>query len=277
MSQRILLIEDDEVLSEMYNFRFTKAGYQMVLARDGEMGIKLADEQDFDLILSDIFMPKIDGYQVLEKLRKNKKTSHTKIYMLSNLGQDAEIQKALDLGADGYLIKSRYTPSQLLLKIDEIFHGNTTEHLRKAKKNPVRVKKEIINDGQMPKGKILLIEDEEALIGMYSLRLRQAGYSVETAKNGAWGINKISKKEYDLIVLDMIMPAMNGYEALKKIRNNPSTKNIPILFLSNSAQEKDIVEAKAAGATSYLLKASITPTKLIDELERIMSIKSAKN
>jgi CheY-like chemotaxis protein len=272
MSKKILLIEDDEVLSEMYRFRFAKDGYEMILAHDGEAGVKLAEEGGFDLILSDVFMPKMDGYQVLETLKKNKKTAAKKIYMLSNLGQDAEIQKAVDLGADGYLIKSHYTPSQLVAKVEDILGGKTVGDVKpeQRKKAMGRKKTGAGQNGEFARGSILLIEDEEALINMYRFRLEKEGYQVEVAENGAWGIKKAARGKFDLIILDMVMPAMNGYEALKKIRAGVATKDIPVLLLSNSAQEKDIEKAKQAGATVYLLKSLITPARLLAEVRKMI-------
>ncbi len=272
MSKKILLIEDDEVLSEMYRFRFAKDGYETILASDGETGVGLAEQGGFDLILCDVFMPKMDGYQVLERLKKNEKTAKLKIYVLSNLGQDAEIQKAVDLGADGYLIKSHYTPSQLVMKIEDILSGKTVGDVKPEQRRRAAEKKAVNNgqNGQAGKGRILLIEDEEALINMYRFRLEKEGYRVEVAGNGAWGVNKVGKGKFDVIILDMVMPAMNGYEALKKIRSDSATKDIPVLLLSNSAQEKDIEKAKQAGATNYLLKSQTTPAKLLAEVEKMI-------
>jgi len=93
---------------------------------------------------------------------------------------------------------------------------------------------------------------------------------VEIARNGAWGLKLAREKQFDLIVMDMVMPAMSGLELLKKIKAESLHQNIPILVVSNSAQDKDVEEAKNNGATDYLIKSLLTPAKLIKEIKKYL-------
>lgn len=121
MSKKILIIEDEEYLLDMYKMKFESAGYEVIVARDGESGLALAMNEQPDLILLDIVIPKKDGYEVLEELRRDDKIKGLKVYILSNLGQKAEIKKGLDDGADGYFVKATLTPQQLVENVGEIF------------------------------------------------------------------------------------------------------------------------------------------------------------
>lgn len=123
MPKKILIIEDEEYLSEMYKMKFEQEGYKAVIADDGAAGIELAIKIKPDLILLDLVMPKMDGYEVLKRIRQAEEIKDVKVYILSNLGQNEEVDKGFAAGADGYLIKANLTPSQLVKNIEKIFAG----------------------------------------------------------------------------------------------------------------------------------------------------------
>lgn len=123
MGKTILIIEDEEYLADMYKIKFESEGYTVVVAIDGETGIRLAQNIKPDLILLDLVLPRMDGFQVLKELRHDARTKEIIIYILSNLGQDEEIKKGFEEGANGYLIKANLTPAQLMDYVERIFNG----------------------------------------------------------------------------------------------------------------------------------------------------------
>ncbi|MFH1427909.1 MAG: response regulator [Patescibacteria group bacterium] len=268
MPKTILIIEDEEYLADMYKIKFEQEGYQVTIARNGPDGIKLTKSVRPDLVFLDLVLPGMDGYEVLEKLKQDKSTKDIKVYILSNLGQKEEIDRGLAAGAEGYFIKANLTPSQLVANIEKIFSGKAAGIKKKNQKNG---DKKVVAANTKINGKsVLLIEDQKAIVEMYKLRLEKDGYRVEVARNGAWGIKLAKNNKFDIIVMDMVMPAMNGYDAIEILRADNQTKNVPIIILSNSAQDKDIAKAKKLGATSYLLKSKITPSKLVKEIKKII-------
>jgi two-component system alkaline phosphatase synthesis response regulator PhoP len=124
MQQKILIVEDDEYLAELYRYKFEQSGYIVLEARNGQAGFDMAKKQKPDLILLDIVMPVLDGYKTLKLLRKDNETKNMKVFILSNLGQADEIQHAINDGADGYFIKANMTPNQLLLEVRGILRNN---------------------------------------------------------------------------------------------------------------------------------------------------------
>ncbi len=118
--------------------------------------------------------------------------------------------------------------------------------------------------------KILIVEDNDDLIEMYSIKLKEKKYKIQSAQNGIWGLRIAQKKEFNIIIIDISMPEMNGNEMLKEIRKNSKNKHTPIIVLSGSAQEGDIREAKNYGASKYLLKSQVTPSELVKEVEKLM-------
>jgi len=117
---KVLLVEDDNFLVEMYTTKFELEGFKVVTAEDGQKGIEAAGEEKPDIILLDILMPKMDGFSVLEQLKKNPATQDIPVILLTNLGQKEDVKKGFDLGAAGYLIKAHFMPSEVVEKIKKI-------------------------------------------------------------------------------------------------------------------------------------------------------------
>ena len=116
-AKTILLVEDDETLRDMYTLKIEAEGYKLLTAADGEVGLALALSNHPDVILLDIMMPKMDGFAVLTELKKDEALKQTPILMLSNLGQQADVDKGKQLGANDYVVKASMTPTQVVAKI----------------------------------------------------------------------------------------------------------------------------------------------------------------
>ena len=115
---KILVIEDNADLVDMYKFKLEREGYFVDIAKDGEQGLLKATEISPDLILLDILTPNMDGWEVLTAL-KNNTSLKSKVIIVSNLGEQEQVDRAKKLGVDGYLIKANYTPGELVMKIKE--------------------------------------------------------------------------------------------------------------------------------------------------------------
>ena len=120
VKKRVLIIEDDEFLAGIYTTKLDLEGFDVFHAADGEAGIKLAKKAKPDLILLDILMPKMDGFEVLKALKKDPATKDTPTVMLTNLGQKEDVDKGLELGAVDYLLKAHFVPSETVSKIKKI-------------------------------------------------------------------------------------------------------------------------------------------------------------
>jgi len=116
---KILLVEDDANLTEMYTMKFKDESLDYVNAADGVAGLELACAESPAIILLDIMMPKIDGFAVLTELKKDPKLKDIPVIMLSNLGQESDIEKGKELGAVDYIVKATMTPTQVISKIKE--------------------------------------------------------------------------------------------------------------------------------------------------------------
>lgn len=118
-TKKILIVEDDQFLREFYQELLTIEGFLIETAQEGEEAALKIKNGGYDLILLDIMLPKKDGLQILEELKNNPpSTPNGPIVVLTNIGQDATIQKCFDLGATGYMVKSALNPDQVLVEIN---------------------------------------------------------------------------------------------------------------------------------------------------------------
>jgi DNA-binding response OmpR family regulator len=119
----------------------------------------------------------------------------------------------------------------------------------------------------MAKEKVLIVEDDPSISNLYKTKLSGAGYDVSTAENGVIGLQQAEKNSPDIILLDVMMPVMNGFEMLKKLRSNKKFEDTPVIILSNYGEVDQMTEGFTTGATDYLIKAEHTPSDVLGIVE----------
>jgi DNA-binding response OmpR family regulator len=120
MEKSILVVEDDRFLRELMSQKLIREGFKTILAVDGEEGLKKIKEEKPGLVLLDLILPGIDGFEVLTKVKADPEISQTPIIILSNLGQREDVERGMKLGATDYLIKAHFTPGEIIEKIKNI-------------------------------------------------------------------------------------------------------------------------------------------------------------
>lgn len=121
------------------------------------------------------------------------------------------------------------------------------------------------------KTRILIVEDEKMLTEMYATKFEMEGFDVEKAFDGASGLEKARSVKPNIILLDIIMPRIDGFAVLKELRSDADFKKTPIVLLTNLGQEDDIKKGKELGATDYFVKANHTPTDVVQKVRDILS------
>ena len=119
----IAIIEDDQVINQMYRMKFEAAGFEVVSASDGEAGVKVVQRANPDIILLDLQMPNMNGTEALQKIRHQPANANTPVIILTNLGEEeapAELQR---LGIDSYIVKANLTPSQVVARVKETLNS----------------------------------------------------------------------------------------------------------------------------------------------------------
>jgi DNA-binding response OmpR family regulator len=117
IKKKILLAEDDKFICKAYQDGLTRAGFEVVIAHDGEQALSKIKSDKPDLILLDLIMPSKNGFEVMEDLKKNPSMSKAPVVILSNLGQESDVKKSKDLGAVDYLVKSNYSMKEVIEKV----------------------------------------------------------------------------------------------------------------------------------------------------------------
>lgn len=122
---KILLIEDDPFLLSMYVTKFEMENFNVITAQDGDKGLKLAVRETPDIILLDLILPEKDGFEVLKGLMADEKLKNIPVILLTNLSQKEDIDRGLELGANDYLIKAHFTPSEVVEKVKKVLNESS--------------------------------------------------------------------------------------------------------------------------------------------------------
>jgi len=265
---KIIIVEDDPMISEIYQKKFSDSGFEVFLATTGEQALNIAKTEKVDVVMTDLIMPKMDGFQVIENLRNGGYDPNIRIIVTSNLSQKEDRDKAMQLGANGFVAKSEYSPSDLVKEVQRLLN-----QYQQQGKNEIKINaqsEESADNKDAGKRKILMVEDEEIFIDMFGEKLKQDGFVVDSARNGAWGIKEAMNGDYDLFIIDMIMPAMTGDEIIMKLKMEDKTKDIPIIVLSASVEDEMKKKVEAMGIQEFFVKTQVTPSELSDKVEEIL-------
>ncbi|MCK4539893.1 response regulator [Candidatus Parcubacteria bacterium] len=265
---KILIIEDEHSLVDLLSVKLKKEGFDVEFSYDGEAGYKKALEWKPNIILLDIVMPKMDGYEVLEKMKEN--DIKIPVIIISNSGQPVEIEKTRKLGAVDHLIKTEFSPLDVLKKVRACVENGG----KPAADDPdmeVLIPREDSSARKLGV-KVLLVEDDAFLREICSKKLTKEGYTVYEAIDGEQALEGVKQVKPDIILLDIILPAIDGFQILNEIKSNPNEaiSKVPVIMLSNLGQDDDIKKAMDAGADDYLVKAHFTTEEIVSKIKKIM-------
>ncbi|MFA5742442.1 MAG: response regulator [Candidatus Paceibacterota bacterium] len=121
MAKKILIIEDEEIMLNLLEKKLKTAGYDVVTAENGQEGLDILKSQSFDLVLSDIIMPRLGGLEVMEKMSQDPELKKIPIIVISNSGQPVEIDQAKRFGAKDWLVKTEFDPQEVIAKVKKLF------------------------------------------------------------------------------------------------------------------------------------------------------------
>ncbi len=270
MENTILIIEDEVILAEEMRRTLEKNGYRVELGIDGAAGLSLMRDLKPNLVLLDVLLPIKNGFEVMEEILKDPALASIPIIMISNSGQPIELGRARELGVKDFIIKAHFEPRQVLEKVEKFLPRP------KIKKSPGAVKPSLpASSGPQNSEsgvKILVIEDDQLFVEILCRRIIKAGLAVEFALDGARGLEIARSKKISLILLDLILPGMDGFEILKRLKQDPATSAIPVIILSNLGQQSEIQKGRDLGAVDYLVKAHYTPGEVVEKINSTLHL-----
>ncbi|MBN1822798.1 MAG: response regulator [Endomicrobiales bacterium] len=241
--KRILVVDDDEDLTVVIKGHLEKQGYEIHVANSGMDAIKKAVELKPDLITLDLLMPQVDGYFVTKLLKQNPATKDIPIVIVSAI---LEKEKCFRLGISDYLTKP--------------FDSQDLIEAVKRTERQIR--------GEKMKRKVLVVDDDPDIIAVLTLSLTNRDYSVYNAYDGIQAIALAKKEKPDMIILDLMLPSVDGFEVIRNLKKDKETSEIPIIVITGRTIE-DKEKAIQLGAKEYLLK-PFTMRMLYEELDRIL-------
>ena len=243
-AKTILVVDDEENIRRLLSHELIRKGYIVIEASDGLQAIDLARQRQPDLITLDIIMPNVNGYDVVAVLRNDPETSEIPILIVSIIEDTA---KGIRVGASDYVTKP-FQVEEVLQKIS----------------------------GLLQKGaaKVLVADDDRSLVAAIKFELEKRGYTPSVAYSGEEALKSIEEDRPDLIVLDIVMPGMDGYEVMKALKENPGTADIPVVVLTDVEIDGDHVRALSLGASGFVIKSGGLE-KLFEAIENVLSVESS--
>jgi PAS domain S-box-containing protein len=236
----VLVVDDDPATRTFVRFILEEEGYDVLTASSGSEALTQAASEQPDIITLDILMPEIDGFHVLDELKQNPVTADIPVCITSIIEEKA---KGYRLGALDYITKP-FDREDLLEAIAGIL-------------NPEAPAEEV---------RILIAEDDLAIIELVEVTLRSEGYEILTATDGVAALEILRREQPDLVLLDIMIPRLDGYDFIRQAKADPRTTEIPLLVLSVRSLERDINYALRLGADKYLVKASGDTTENLSEM-----------
>jgi PAS domain S-box-containing protein len=246
--QKILVIEDDRDLALLLRRQLESEGFQVLLAGTGEDALWLAKEAQPQLITLDIMLPDIDGFAVLEQLKTNPITSAIPVVIVSVL---AESEKGYALGAVDYVVKP-FVEQELL----DIVH------------------KALSYLGASRPHKLVVADDDPEVLRQMEQALTFQGYEVWTAADGQETLDRAKEIEPDLILVDVAMPMMDGYEVVRRLKEDETTRPIPVIVATDSPTDREREKVRVVGMdiAEYLTK-PLSIEVLIREIKKVIAEK----
>ena len=265
---KILIIDDDVNILRRLDQVLSKAGYETDCYDDPEIALqKLKERKTPALIILDLMMPKMDGFQVLTEIRKDDDLMPVPVIILTSKKLLDEEIKFLEERTSGIFFKDTFDENTFLSRLDRIL-DRIKENKRASIVSTIKAEKPV-EKPTIPPLHILLVEDNLMNQKFMSHILKRLGSTFDIAVDGKDAIEKVQKNKYDLILMDVQMPVMDGLEATRYIRNELKMKDIPIIALTAHAMKGDREKCLAAGCTGYITK-PIDQQKLVTEIMNVI-------
>jgi DNA-binding response OmpR family regulator len=219
------------------------------------------------LLILDLFLPDGDGRQLLPELRSNPETANLLVEVLSGADSDVAKAECLALGADAFLGKP-FEPDSLNTVVDSLLRADAGERRAATVANSPTVPPVDSSPVHGPRT-ILLAEDDDLVAALIVDRLKRDGFTIVRCSDGEAALAEARANPPDLVVLDVKMPKMDGFEVLGHLRESPAHSDMPVVMLTAMGGERDVVRGFDLGANDYILK-PFSPTELAARVQRLL-------
>jgi DNA-binding response OmpR family regulator len=236
MTKKILIADDDPHTVTVISSRLKANNFDVVVAYDAVQTMSQVRKEKPDLIILDMKMPAGGGNSVLDNLKMSIDVFNTPVIVITAYPSEATRQKALEMGVADFITKP-FKPEEILAKVKKAL-GET---------GPEEESRSIAK-------KILVVDDNPNIVKLLEYRLKANEYEVITAHDGEEALDKVRLAKPDLMILDVVIPKLDGYKVLSILRADEQYKDIPVVMLTAHGQAKDVEKGLELGAVSYITK-----------------------
>jgi diguanylate cyclase (GGDEF)-like protein/PAS domain S-box-containing protein len=243
VSARILIIEDNPTNMELMVYLLTAFGYAPLMAVDGISGVQSARDNIPDLIICDIHLPKLDGYGVVKQLKGDEQLRHVPVLAVTALAMVGDRERLLAAGFDGYIGKP-IEPDTFVAELETFLPKGGALGVADAAAAPRRAT-------------ILIVDDHVLNREFLMTLLGYGGHRLVEAANGVEGLKMVHSEHPDLVISDILMPNMDGYEFVTQLHSDPATAEVPVIFYTATYREREAIKmAETCGVRWVLPKPS---------------------
>lgn len=260
MKEKILIALSDPMLAQHLSDKLKGEGYTVVITKDGDEAIKDMQLESPDLAVIDLVLPGKSGYDVLAEKALDRLITKIPSIVVSNSGGAVEMKRIPSTPTiRDYVIKSHVEPEEIIQKISGIF--NHPYDPRKPGPQVALVKS--------PSLKILWVEDDKFLGNILLKKFESSGHTVIKASDGEETFQILGDERPDIIILDLLLPGMSGFDILQKMKTMERLRGVPVVMLSNMNRPSDIEKAKLLGVSKFLVKAAVSLDEIVKEIDQL--------
>lgn len=227
--KRILFVDDSSLQQKQVEMIFKNTGYHVQFASNGVEALEIIDKIMPGLVITDIEMPEMDGYTLCRKIRERYQDLDIPIIITTSTIEESTLLKTYEMGADDFVPKP-LTDDKLINKVNQYFNPKNRQE------------------------KILIVDDSLMMLNVIKLGIIRNGYKVLTARNGKEGLEIAMNEKPDVIITDISMPEMDGYEMIEAIRAVPEIKDTPCIIMSATDGKYNQKIAESLGVEKYFVK-----------------------
>lgn len=244
----ILVIDDDQTIRKLIGFNLKKIGYKTHEAKSAVEGFNQLNNSKIDLVLCDVRMDDMDGFAFCKQVRSHQNYRALPFIFVTSQDSLEDRNRAMDAGGDDFITKP-FNVDELIIKVKSLIRR--TEIYR-----TYGVKQNLQKNFSSTAATILLVDDDISIAKLYQFNLKKAGFNCEIANNVDDGFRLAKELHPDLVISDVVMPKIGGFDFRKMFLNDQELNSIPFIFLTSKEEEKDILEGYDLGVNDYILKNS---------------------
>lgn len=249
LNRSLLIVDDNNENLDILCRRMEQEGYHVAGASSGKQALEILAQERFDILLLDLMMPDMDGYEVLERVKADATHQAMPVVMITANNDVNSVQRCVDLGAVDYVVK----PINIAVVKSRVWRHIAKANLQRQGAQPNKIN--YASEG----ARILAVDDLALNRDLLAKRLNKVGYIVKTAESADAALRMLGMEDIHLMLVDLLMPDTDGFQLLEQVKKIPRFKHLPVIILSSEDNSVAMERSLALGAEDYVLKPFYAP------------------